>query len=326
MFLPAPAAYFPLRGGKYDTNPALLPLQTDLGNGNTDNRVFQFDTEWPRFWENKQACRRERFSKYLTQTPAFDADLQKAVTDFFVTRLCAEYPAYFSTDATADVLDCRLTGERILLTGEAQGPPYQSAWDALACQVCEDVAVVRVGAKGGEETDETVALHLCSPSHWRAEDKIGRGFITTHAPVPHMDKTRRAAPALLRGVMERGPFVRFTWGIEFSNRLNLHPDAPPGFEPAEWNLRDFDPVSGPFPFLRVERQVLWPLRHAGAFVFCIRVYHRQITDLSASQKEVLASALRSMTTESRHYKGVFGTADTIVDWLEAPLPPKYGGF
>ena len=286
-----------------------------MGNGARDGRVFQFDTDWPHFLDNKRVCRSERLSKYVCQTLAFDANLQAAVCGFLASQLCVEYPAFFVCEAAAGktpVLSCRLTEVHIPLS--AGGP--LGAWDALCGQFPDDLAVVRVG----EASDETVALHLCAPSHWRAEDKIGKNFAGTHAPVPEMAKTRNAAGPLLRGVMQSGPLVRFTWGIEFSDRLNQHPDAPPGVLPAEWSGRIFDPDSP--AYLRVERQVLWPLPEAGAFLFFIRVFHTDLRDLEGTQQAALAEALRFMPPESRRYKGLENTADAVAKWLTHRLTQR----
>ena len=327
MQLPAPASYFPLRNSRYDTKPALLPLGTDLGNGASDRHVFQFDAQWPRFRANKMECRTERLNKYVCQTSAFDADLQAAVCGFLAFRLCAEYPAFFVCEAAADktnVLFCRLTDTHIPLfaedTGEAnkRGATRGATWDALCGQFPDDLAVVRVGEAG----DETVALHLCAPSHWRAEDKIGKNFADMHAPVPGMAKTRTASANLLRGVMQSGPLVRFTWGIEFSNRLNQHPDAPPDVLPAEWSGRSFDPASDSPVYLRVERQVLWPLPEVGVFLFFIRVFHTDVRDLEDVQRAALAEALRLMPPESRQYKGLENTADAVAEWLTQRLTQR----
>lgn len=327
MELPAPARYFPPRTGKYDVKPNLLPLATDFGNGAMDGRVFQFDRDWPRFRQNKQACRAERLDKYVLQTPGMDAPTQKAVGDFLRARLCAEYPHGFVCEPAENggcVLHCYLTGERLafasdgtLLRGVGNNEtatPYADAWDALCCQFPEDMAVVRVNAATG--TDETTALHLCAPSHWRAEDKIGHGFLSTHLPVPGMEKISAASGPLLKGVMERGPFVRFTWGIEFDDRLNHHPDAPPGIASSEWNRRVFDPRADVPAYLRVERQVFWGLPEASVFVFAIRVYLTDALDLPREEQMLLARALRSMSPESRAYKGLTKWAEPVAEWLD----------
>ncbi len=341
MEFPAPARYFPPRTGKYDVKPNLLLLATDFGNGTMDGRVFQFDTDWPRFRQNKEACRGENRTKYVLQTLNMDALTQKAVGDFLRARLCAEYPASFAYVPAGNdgcVLHCRLTGERLsfaedgTLTNAAENdtvaPPYADAWDALCCQFPEDMAVVRVNSATG--TDETLALHLCAPSHWRGEDKIGHGFLSTHLPVPGMGKISAASGPLLKGVMERGPFVRFTWGIEFDDRLNHHPDAPPGVADSEWNRRVFDPRADVPAYLRVERQVFWGLPEASVFVFAIRVYLTDARDLPGDEQILLARALRSMSPESRAYKGLTEWAEPVAEWLDglgkAPLPPNKGGF
>lgn len=331
MDLPKPARYFPPRTGKYDVKPSLLPLSTDFGNGAMDGSVFQFDAEWFRFRENKKLCRSERLDKYVFQTPGMDEVAQKAVGDFLRSRLCAEYPEWFAEEAADDearILACRLTGESLVFDCDGRlqnadnlpqfpnAPPYANAWDALCCQFPEDLAVVRVGKTG----DEIIALHLCSASHWRGEDKIGLGFVSTHVPVPGMEKVSAASGALLRGVMERGPFVRFTWGIEFDDRLNHHPDAPQGVSSADWNRRVFDLNQSVPAYLRVERQVMYGLPDAGVFLFAIRVYHTDLRDLRPEEQAALTSALSSMSPASRDYKSLDDTGEAVADWLQNNCP------
>jgi hypothetical protein len=188
----------------------------------------------------------------------------------------------------------------------------------------EDIAVVACGQRGGGD-DRIVALHLCAPSHWRAEDKIGRSFADAHAPVPGMERSRQtgAARALMDAAVHRGPWVRFAWGITGDDRLNHHPDPPPGVDPGAWRGRAFDPNADPPFFVRAERQVLWGLPDVNAFVFAIRVYHRSGAVIRANphQRALLTAALQSMNTDARRYKNLTDAdVDGIVAWLHEQVP------
>jgi hypothetical protein len=229
-------------------------------------------------------------------------------------RLAAEHPGWFRWEGDAGdagLLHCRLTGDRLAFDkrmGLVSDGPYADAFDALCCQVPEDIAVVR---RASDRGDWIAALHLCAPSHWAAEAKIGRSFIDAHAPVPGFGKVAAAAAALTEACIARGPFVRFTWGISFDDRLNAHPEPPPGGAPPRWD--------GESPlFLRVERQVLWGLPAVDAFLFAIRVYvydARSLRD-DREQREALVAALRSMSPESQRYKSVADRFDDVLAWLE----------
>jgi hypothetical protein len=314
LTLPPPARYFPPRTGRYDVAPGLFPLGTDFGNGAADTLLFQFDREFPRYHANKSACRAERFGKYVCAA-GFDGPAAEAALRLMAARLATEHPALFRLEGAGggvSVLHCRLTDDRLTFDERmhlASESPYADAFDALCCQVHEDIAVVR---RAPERGDWIAALHLCAPSHWAAEAKIDRSFVDAHAPVPGFGKVSAAAAALTEACIARGPFVRFTWGIAFDDRLNAHPEPPPGSAPAFWD--------GESPlFLRVERQTLWGLPEVDAFLFAIRVYiydARPIRE-NPEQRDALVAALRSMSPESRRYKGVADRFDTVLAWLEA---------
>jgi hypothetical protein len=320
--LPEPAYYFPPKQGRYEVSPGLFRLGTNFGNGAADTHLFQIDREFSRYRANKLACRAERFSKYVCKADCAPR-LTAAAARLMRMRLAAEYPALFIRQEKPEgghTLNCTLTGETLVFDSamnltEAAGEAYADAFDALCCQVPEDIALVQRTPDGG---DYIAALHLCAPSQWAAEEKIGKSFVATHVPVPHFEKVSAAAGPLQERVMERGPFVRFTWGIEFNDRLNQHPEPPPDISAAETKRRIFDAKS-PVPFwFRVERQVLWSLLpEADAYLFTIRVYTSLAVALPAEQRHLLAAAIRSMSPESLRYKSLTDTADKVVKWLES---------
>ena len=341
LYLPAPAAYFPIRNGRYDTAPALHRLGTPSGNGAVDGHLFQIDSTFQRFRENKLSCRSERLGKYVCYAD-FAEPVREAVGRLIVTRLAVEHPGLFRAVTPGDREDVELycvpTGERLILdpslrlTGvrpadsaspEAD-PPYIDAFDALACQVPEDIAIVVRDAIGGP--DRLVALHLCAPSRWAAEEKIGRDWSAIHEPVPGMERLRTPdiASTLVGMMIDRKPMVRFTWGIEFDDRLNRHPEPPQGVSPGEWQTRtprcdrpDGTDAAEERLYLRVERQTIWGLPEVSATVFAIRVYHTPLSALRSipSHVEALASALRSMSPDSLHYKSLNGCLDAVLKLL-----------
>jgi hypothetical protein len=293
-----PACYFPIRNGRYDVTPGLFPLAQDFGNGVADTRLFQIDREWPRYRANKLACRAERIGKYVCYDD-FSPPVAAAASRLIASQLATEYPALFRYETSADgagQLICHLTGETLRFDADMRlrpesAPAYADLYDALCCQLQEDVAIVRRTPERGEWN---AALHICAPSHWAAEDKIGRSFMATHAPVPGFEKVSAAAYALTERLVTRGPFVRFTWSIDFDDRLNYHPDQPKG----DWNAAT--------AHFRVERQTLWGLPEVDAYLFGIRVYVYPLHEIRAdeAQRVALISALHSMSPESRRYKGI----------------------
>jgi dimethylamine monooxygenase subunit A len=307
--LPTPARYFPIRSGRYDVAPGFHWLAQTFGNGPTDARLFQIDDSWPRYRANKLNARAERFGKYVC-TDDFTPPIAEAVCRLMVIRLATEYPNLFTLEMQsggAGTLLSALTGETLdfdsamILLSESCSH-YATLFDALCCQVQEDIAVVRRTPERGEWI---TALHICAPSHWAAEDKIGGSFAATHAPVPGMNKVISAAAPLTETVLNRGPFVRFTWGISPDDRLNYHPEEPQGV---------IEPESA---YFRVERQVLWGLPEVEAYVFAIRVYLSPLREIRADDEKrtALLSALHSMSPESRRYKSLTDAFDSVTEYL-----------
>lgn len=339
--LPIAARYFPLEKGVYEVVAGLRALGTDFGNGAADKRVFQIDREFPVYRKNKLGCRAERLGKYYA-TADYAPDVERAATMFLVIRLTSEYPQLFSLDKQADgvsALRCALTSEELRFDREmrlievrgaedaddggddeedkvAVVPPYASAFDALCSQVPEDVAVV---SRAQDGTDHLSAIHLCSPSHWAAEDKIGKDFRFIHQPVPGIERINQTSAALVDAMIRRAPYLRFAWGIAADERLNQHPSLPSaGFTLEEWRGRVFQRSDMPSPFvLRVERQVLCGLPEANAAIFTIRVYFVSgaLVRRDKRKRDLLRAALLSMTPESRAYKGLRNCLPDLIAWL-----------
>jgi len=304
LFEPPPR-YFPLARGAYEVAPGLRPLGTDLGNGAMDGRVFQIDREWPRFRSSKLACQAERPGKYVARAD-LDGPAAVALVEWFAARLVAEYPAWFARDGAR--LDCALTGESIPVDGD----PF-AAFDGLAMQVQEDVCLTR--AEGNR--DWLAAGHVCSPGHWSVEAKVGKPFTAVHEPVPGIEPVNRAAGTFVRLMIDRGPFVRFAWGFGTDDRLNHHPEPPAGTPVEAWRGRRFVPGQSKL-FLRVERQVAWGLPAVGAAVFTIRVSHVDGEAIRADpvRRQILRAALLSMSPAALAYKGLAGSVDAVIDWLD----------
>jgi hypothetical protein len=328
------ARYFAPRRGVYDVAPGLSRLGTPWGNGRADDRLFQFDHTFPRYRANKLRCRREGFGKYVLWDRRFaDGDVAETVARRMAARLCDEHPDWFAGETAAERRayprlrpDPRAAAFRrpdalvgVEVSGDAPPPavpPYRNAFDALCCQVPEDVAVVVRAPERGAR-DANAALHVCAPSRWAPAEKVGRSFAATHGPVPHFAKVARASDALLKQVLHGEPVTRLNWGVEPTDRLNLHPEPPPDVDPAEgergaWERDNATPI-----FLRVERQALWGLPEAAVVVFTIRVYVYPTADLSPDERLLLAAGLRSMSPQTLSYKGLTPAAcDALTFRLE----------
>jgi dimethylamine monooxygenase subunit A len=325
--LSPPARYFPLDKGIYEVAPNLRTVSMDFGNGSRDQKVFQFDNQFCRYRENKIACRSERLNKYFC-THELSPELEQGTCEFIARQLSQEWPEFFNLTVTPAnfVLICHLTEESIVfdphwrwlkVLNSKLSLPYVSGLDALCCQIQEDVALTSRSEQ--EKEGWLSALHLCSPSHWAPESKIGKNFSAVHAPIAGSEKMNRTAPHLVDGAIRKGPYVRFVWGFGTDDRLNHHPEAPKGRDPLEWRGRTFQKESKHSPFiLRLERQFLYGLPQLNAYFFAIHVYFIDGVEIRENEREknLLRSALLSMSTESLEYKGLSHCLQEVIDWFD----------
>ena len=314
--------YFPLHKGRYEVIPGLHLLGTDFGNGHDDSLIFQFDTNFTRYHQEKIAARKERLAKYYCAVPIPQAT-QAHIARFIIQQLCQEHPDLFlyQRQQHHHLLSCKLTGDSLIFDSHfnlvsplTNNNGYRDSLDALVMQLQEDIALVEISNRG---TDRITALHLCFPNHWAAEEKIGQSFLLSHAPVPGMEKINRQIKPLLTSLLTKGPFVRFAWGLATDERLNHHPIAPKNADPSQWQGRQFDPAR-PELYLRVERQVLKGFPAINTLLFTIRTYFYDLAILkeSATMRQPLLSALQTMSPETLDYKGLTQSLPLISAWLE----------
>lgn len=158
--------------------------------------------------------------------------------------------------------------------------PY--TFSNIAMQLQEDIAVH--SAFNGRDCLE--ATHICFPSSWRPEEKIGKPLSEIHASIPgiNLDNSYKIAEL----ASKQGPFQRFVWSPIFEDKINFHPDLPK----AEFNPKK------PFIKVKVEKQITYPLPELGCFLFILRQY---IVDPILPD---LYKACAGMTDEQKKYKGI----------------------
>lgn len=320
----SPALYFPIDRGLYEVAAGMRPLGTVYRpeNGEFESKVIQFDRTFPEHRKGKLASRAENLDKYHG-IDGLPSDVAAAATLEIVRRLVLEEPEHFQWSETERRLHCQLTGENLFFSESMEldsksdappvGPRYQNAIDALISQVPDDFSLVLAHGERGH----MAVMHVCSPSHWDPRSKLATDFISLHAPVPHFDKLAKASRQILDAIVTKGPFVRFVWSFVTDLRLNHHPEPPPGWDHAAWKGRSFDSTQkNPF-YLRVERQVTVPLPAVRASLFFIRLSFISGTEIRDNEvwRNQLVSALKSMSPESRSYKGVAHCFDELLTWL-----------
>jgi hypothetical protein len=133
------------------------------------------------------------------------------------------------------------------------------------------------------------AASLCSPSHWRLAEKIGRPMREIHDPIPgiHDDLSGRI-DRFFDHLRPELPVQRFNWSLQRNDGL---------FCPRR-DARE----SGEL-YYRVERQTLRRLPLSAAIVFTIRVYRHPLRLLPASALAMLRRAIADAPADIAAYKG-----------------------
>lgn len=313
--------YFPLANGRYDVRPGLFSLKTDFGNGRQDRLTFQIDVNYRKYILNKFHALKENRQKYFCTARPSPSCLQQ-VCIYIAQQLSNDLPEYFWLEENKgqSILHCDVeTGQNesdIYIPATSTNTDPQkllSTINELMLQVQDDIAIIEINDKG---YDHISLLHLCSPNHWSAEDKIGNSFIEAHAPVPEMDSIYKRNKQLLGALINKGPFVRFAWGLSDNKQLNQHPAPVKGNDHCSRQNRIFN-TGNPQLFLRVERQVTTGFPDTNCFLFTIRTYLYDIKELKKDELKCssLVAAIQSMSDATLKYKGLHDSRDDIIGWL-----------
>lgn len=304
--------YLPFLSGKYSTAPGLMAIEKSTDP--SEKFIFQVDDKYADYIENKQNCRKENIYKYYCKHDLHPETIS-CINRYIVAQLLSEYPAYFTLTESDKQFSLFNTLKKEVITWEhdwitLENDAYISLFDALCCQVQEDIAIVQQK----EQTDWLAAIHLCAPNHWSPVEKSGKTFATIHARIPGMDKTMHQHPKMLSAIIQKGPFTRFAWGVATDERLNHHPFAPPGVSSTYWHGR----VNNQTKFyIRTERQNLVGFEQQNAFLFTIRTYFYDVDTLTPTEKDALWQAIKSMSNETLIYKGMDKMKDKIEQRLFA---------
>ena len=170
---------------------------------------------------------------------------------------------------------------------------------SLMMQIQEDVLIHRMN----EERDWAAAGHVCFPSGWLLESKIGKNFEEIHKPIPKMNLS--TSRRMVEAMIYNGPFERFVWTVIFEKRINGHPSVP---------KKRFDPEHPQF-WVKVERQLTYGLPEHKAALFILR---QHLLPEDKVDVPSLVSALEQMQPEHRVYKGLDKDLDALLSYLKEP--------
>jgi dimethylamine monooxygenase subunit A len=299
----------PFEKGVYEVAPLLRPL-------GASDAVFEIDEDFSRFREEKLRSLLKHPERHVCEHRLLPEQRARAVR-FFVERLLLDEAKLFEWDPKLRVLHATVTGETLSFDETWKLRDFSTrtsikttdALVALALQVPEDFSIWTCD----KDDDWMAYASVCLPNHWAPEEKIGRNFFAVHEPVAESGPMLRSSKQLVQGMIGRGPFVRFAWGVATDTRLNHHPQEPVG--------RRFDPER-PELYVRVERQTLHGFPEENFSFFTIRTSFENVSELAKSPElsAALKGALKSMTPASLVYKGLAESLDSILNWLDDLSP------
>jgi hypothetical protein len=211
------------------------------------------------------------FERDISESPAIIAEKKEAL----VKQSC-----FLEHDN--DPLFYDICAEWILRTYPR--PLVSKNYHAIVREADEDFLIHRIK----DEKDWLSSAHVCFPSHWKLEDKIGKSFEYIHQPVP---MNLRNSRKLIAAAVTAGIFERFVWSIVYDERYNFHPSLP-------YSIFD---ARQPRVFVKVERQVTvaFPKHN-----FCLFVLRQYLIKEDQLDKALLANAIDRMTPEQKQYKGL----------------------
>lgn len=265
----------PWRTGKFTIAAGLKPLE--------DRPIFLFERDEEKYLLNKLACRRESLAKHYP-LPVGLTDEEMAMT--------------------AKVLRSHITYKELKRVTDAR-----DEIDEIISQVPEDFSIWKM-----EDNREWLALiHLSSPNHWDARKKNGKSFFDSHSPIPHIENISKAAPKMFEQIQKRGPVERFAWGVATDDRLNHHPETPPGLSDEQWKGRSFDNLN-PKLFIRMERQTLFAITEK-CIGFTIKTTFADVSELPREDLMLIAQSIEGMDEAILKYKGLISDREPILNWI-----------
>jgi hypothetical protein len=202
-------------------------------------------------------------------------ELVEALGEYLTSR----YPQYFRRTASALPVPVDAGHEA---PGDAPG-----LWRASAL-LPDDIALM-VPRDG---VYHLAAASLCSPSHWRLADKLGRPMREIHDPIPGVhDALSPRIDRFFRHLRVDAPVQRWNWSLQFGDER---------FAPTRGRGGPEDGL-----YYRVERQSLRRLPRSGAIVFTIRVYLHPLQTLRPipGALDSLLTAVRDTPPSLAAYKG-----------------------
>ena len=216
---------------------------------------IETDKDLPRYHRHKLQ-QRERLADRVYHASPASGDAQRELATILQRHLLEEQgDVYHAEDRD---LCCSFAGIRV---------PFETdepLWHA-SLLVADDLVIMQ--EVGGEY--RLTAASLCSPSHWRLEEKFEQPLRAIHDPIPgfHQALTPRI-DRFFDHLRPEHPVVRYNWARQAHDALNQRPETEPDITP-----------ESPLHY-RTERQSLVRLPRTRAIAFTIRVYLHPLESLA----------------------------------------------
>ncbi|MDO8862944.1 DUF3445 domain-containing protein [Haliea sp. E1-2-M8] len=279
--LQSPLRYLPHMQSPELLHMGLSPMPT--------NAWIEPDEDTALFHQHKLQQRQRLGDRVWCALPE-SGPAQEETAELLAAHLQRDYPALYSLHGSS----LRCAGGEFTVPLKGGEPLWNSSlW------IADDLVLME--QRGTEYV--LTAASLCSPSHWRLEDKFDRSMSAIHAVIPGFDATLE--PKIERFFahlrVER-PVVRHNWSLQLGNVLC----ARPGEEG-----RGVGEL-----YYRSERQSLRRLPRSGAIVFTIRVYLHPLQVLASVPGAIprLLAAIDACSPALYAYKGFAAMEDALAVW------------
>ncbi|WP_118132475.1 DUF3445 domain-containing protein [Oceanicella sp. SM1341] len=158
--------------------------------------------------------------------------------------------------------------------------------------VQEDFLVLE--RREGEEEHHLGGGILCFPSRWSLQEKMRRGLLAIHGPVPFYEESlSKRVQRFFDAIRPGRPLWRANWV------LHTYPEL---FQPISKanRQRNYDQ---PDLWLRVERQTLSRLPQSGAVIFTVKTDVAHISSVTPEEGTVMLAEFRKLPEKEFTYKG-----------------------
>jgi hypothetical protein len=261
------------------TRPELLAMGlSPLDDGNW----VEVDTSLGRFHAHKQALAAADMAAVYRWLPG-SLPAQEELAEQLLHHLLEAHGDAYRRDEEA--VHCTAAGFSVPWPPATADPLW-----SLSLLVAEDLVIMQRGDDGYRLT----AASLCSPSHWRLAEKLGRPLREIHDPIPgiHEDLSPRI-DRFFDHLRPEHPVQRFNWTLQADPGLFHDGRAGASAE-----------AGAPLHY-RVERQTLVRLPRTGAVVFTIRVFLHPLEALAERPGALAAlrAAVEAAPPALARYKG-----------------------